>query len=93
MLLSARKKIFARWMLGCLALMFVAVTEVPGQGPARSFEVSGVVLDPSGAVIADAKVILRRDGGRSAETKTANQRGEFHFTRICAHRFWTALPL
>lgn len=84
MLLSAREKIFARRILGCLALMFVAVTEVPGQSPARSFEVSGVVLDPSGAVIADAKVILRRDGGRSAETRTANQRGEFRFTRIAS---------
>ena len=82
--LSTRKKIFAVWMLGCLALMFVAVTEVVGQSPARSFEVSGVVLDPSGAVIADAKVTLRRDGGRSAETKTANQRGEFRFTRIAS---------
>jgi len=64
--------------------MLVAASEVPGQSPARSFEVSGVVLDPSGAVIADAKVILRRDGGRSPETKTANQRGEFHFTRIAS---------
>jgi len=84
MLLSARKKFFDRWMLGCLALMLAAASEVPGQSPARSFEVSGVVLDPSGAVIADAKVILRRDGGRSPETKTANQRGEFHFTRIAS---------
>lgn len=84
MLLNDRKKIFARRMLCCLALMFVAVTEVLGQSPARSFEVSGVVLDPSGAVIAGAKVVLRRDDGRSAETKTANQRGEFHFGQIAS---------
>ncbi|HXI92875.1 MAG TPA: carboxypeptidase regulatory-like domain-containing protein [Blastocatellia bacterium] len=71
-------------MLSCLAVMLVAASEVPGQSPARSFEVSGVVLDPSGAVIADAKVTLRRDGGRSGETKTANQRGEFRFTRIAS---------
>ena len=43
---------------------------------------SGVVLDPSGAVIAGATVTLRRDAGRWSETTTANQRGEFRFSRV-----------
>ncbi len=71
-------------IVGSLALTLIAMAAVFGQSPTRSFEVSGVVLDPSGAVIADAKVILRREGSRSAETKTANQRGEFHFARIAS---------
>ncbi len=82
MLICDRGEVFARRMLACFALMLIAAIAVPGQSPAGSFEVSGVVLDPAGAVIAGAKVMLRRDGSRSAETKTANQRGEFHFSRI-----------
>jgi Carboxypeptidase regulatory-like domain/TonB dependent receptor len=70
-----------------LALTLIAATGVFGQGPAKSFEVTGVVLDPSGAVITEAKVILRRDGARSAEAKTANQRGEFRFTRIASGNY------
>ena len=76
-----RKESFGLRIVGGLVLILIAVIAVPGQSP---FEVSGVVLDPNGAVIADAKIILRRDCGRSAETKTANQRGEFHFTRIAS---------
>jgi hypothetical protein len=84
MLFCDREEVFARRMLACFALMLIAATAAAGQSPARSFEVSGVVLDPSGAVIADAKVILRRETNRSAETKTTNQRGEFRFTRIAS---------
>ena len=69
------------------ALMLLGMVAVFGQSPTRSFEVSGVVLDPSGAVIADARVILRREGSASAETKTANQRGGFRFTRIAAGEY------
>jgi hypothetical protein len=70
-----------------LALTLIAAIGVFGQSPAKSFEVTGVVLDPSGAVVTEAKVILRRDGARSAEAKTANQRGEFRFTRIASGNY------
>ena len=72
---------------GALSLMLLAVVAVFGQSPTRSFEVSGVVLDPNGAVIADARVILRREVSRWAETKTTNQRGEFRFTRIATGEY------
>ena len=78
-----RETTFALRMLSCFSLMLIAVTAVLGQGPTRSFDVSGVVLDPNGAVIGDAKITLRREG-RSLETRTANQRGEFRFTRIAS---------
>ena len=57
-----RETTFALRMLSCFSLMLIAVTAVLGQGPTRSFDVSGVVLDPNGAVIGDAKITLRREG-------------------------------
>lgn len=42
-----------------LALMLIAMTAVFGQTPAGSFEVSGVVLDPIGAVIPGAALSSR----------------------------------
>ncbi len=74
-------------IVGSLALTLIAMAAVFGQSPASSFEVSGVVLDPSGAVIARATIVLRRDGGGSTETQTANQRGEFHFVRIASGNY------
>ena len=58
-----------------------------GQSPTRSFEVSGVVFDPNGAVVADATVILRRAGGSSAETKKVDGKGEFRFTKIASGEY------
>jgi carboxypeptidase family protein len=76
------REIFVRRILACFALVLVAAISASGQSPTRLFEVSGVVLDQSGAVIADAKVILRREGSRSTETKSANERGAFHFGHV-----------
>jgi len=67
---------------GAFVLTLIAATCVFAQSPVRSLQVSGVVLDPSGAVIAGATVTLRRDAGRWSETTTANQRGEFRFSRV-----------
>ncbi len=68
--------------VGSLAVMLLAMAVAFGQSPARPFEVSGVVLDTTGAVIADATVILRREGAGSTETTAADQTGAFHFTGI-----------
>lgn len=67
---------------GCLGFALMAAVTGFGQTRTNSFEVSGVVLDPSGAVIAEARVVLRRMDGRSEETRTTNQRGEFRFTGV-----------
>ncbi len=74
-------------MVRSLALTLIAAIGVFGQSQAKSFEVTGLVLDPSGAVVTEAKVILRRESSRSAETRTANQRGEFRFTRIVSGNY------
>ncbi|MEK6407317.1 MAG: TonB-dependent receptor [Acidobacteriota bacterium] len=76
------KENLARRIPGCLVLMLIAAMAVPGQSPPQSYEVSGVVIDPSGAVIADAKVTLRRDDQRTEQSKTTNQKGEFRFPRL-----------
>lgn len=70
-------------IVGSLALMLISMTAVFGQSPAGSLEVSGVVLDQSGAVVSGAIIGLRQDGG-SKETQKANQRGEFRFARIAS---------
>ncbi|MEK6325454.1 MAG: carboxypeptidase regulatory-like domain-containing protein [Acidobacteriota bacterium] len=79
---TGRKECIALRIAGCLTLMLIAVISVLGQSPTRSFDVSGVVLDPSGALISDAKVVLRRVGQLAEQSKTTNQRGEFRFTRL-----------
>jgi hypothetical protein len=77
-----KESIFALRIVGCLVLALYAATAVSGQSSPQSSQVSGVVLDPGGAVIIDAKVILRREGDRSEQATTTNQKGEFRFTRI-----------
>ncbi|MFY9569770.1 MAG: carboxypeptidase regulatory-like domain-containing protein [Blastocatellia bacterium] len=74
-------KSFKIRIASCLTILLSAVF-APAQSRG-SFEVSGVVLDPSGAVIAGANVVLRPVGRRSTESK-ANQNGEFLFTRIAS---------
>src|SRR6266850_1906295 len=70
-----------------LALILITAISVLGQSPARSFEISGILLDPSGAVIADAKVVLRRQGQRPEQSTTTNQKGEFRFTRMATGNY------
>ncbi len=81
MLFCDGNKVSASRMLSSLTLMLVVAIGAAGQSPGRALDLSGVVLDSRGAVIAEAKVTLRRDG-LVTDTKTANQRGEFRFTRI-----------
>jgi len=79
---TGRRKSAKLRLAGCSGLALIAVIAGLGQTPTPLFEVSGVVLDPTGAAIPEAKVILRREGVRSEQAKTANQRGQFRFTRL-----------
>jgi hypothetical protein len=81
MRLTAKKCLVLR-VPGCLGLLLVSAISILGQSPGKPFEVAGILLDPSGAVIADAKVVLRREGQRPEQTTTTNQKGEFRFTRV-----------
>ena len=79
---TSQRKINKLRLSGCSGLALIAVIAGLGQTPTPSFEVSGVVLDPTGAAIPEAKVILRREGVRSEQARTTNQRGQFRFTRL-----------
>ena len=74
-------------MSGCLALILISAISTLGQSPTKSFEVTGILLDPSGAVIANAKVVLRSAGQRAAQSSTTNQKGEFRFTRVASGNY------
>jgi carboxypeptidase family protein len=81
------KKCLGLRVPGCLGLLLVSAISILGQSPTKPFEVAGILLDPSGAVIADAKVVLRREGQRSEQTTTTNQKGEFRFTRVATGNY------
>jgi hypothetical protein len=83
---NAKERLFPHYA-GCLALALIAALAAFGQTPARYFEVSGVVLDPRGEAIAKAQVVLRREGGRSEQTRTTDQRGRFRFTRLAGGEY------
>ncbi len=74
------QKIIKPRIMGCLLLMLIAVIPVFGQSIERSNNVSGIVVDTGGAVINDARVIIRRKGGGPEQSKTTNEKGEFSFT-------------
>ncbi len=80
---NAKESFFLRFA-GCPVLALIAVLAAFGQTPARFFEVSGVVLDPRGEAIAEAQVVLRREGGRPEQTRATDQRGRFRFTRLAS---------
>lgn len=72
---------------GCLALVLVAAMAAFGQMPPPSVLLSGVVQDANGAVITDAKVILRQDGASREQTTETNQKGEFRFTQLAGGNY------
>ncbi len=84
---TSQRKIAKLRLAGCSGLALIAVIAGLGQTPTPLFEVSGVVLDPTGAAIPEAKVILRREGVRSEQARTTNQRGQFRFTRLTSGNY------
>jgi hypothetical protein len=84
---TTKKANFAQRIMSGLLMALIMMIEAFAQSPANSLPVSGVVLDPNRAVITEAKVILRRDGERSEQVATTNQKGEFHFSRLASGRY------
>lgn len=65
-------------LLCCFVLLFVTVTQAQTPGV-----ISGVVIDPNGAVIANASITLIQNNQPKAETRT-NASGEFTFHSLSA---------
>jgi outer membrane receptor protein involved in Fe transport len=73
-------------LAGIVALLpLTLVVSALGQTPGS--QMSGVVVDPAGAVISDAKVVLRRQGNRLELTTTTNQQGAFRFTHLAGGNY------
>ena len=70
-----------RWALVSLALLLAAMfcaPQVPAQTQTTG-EITGVVTDPSGAVVAAAKVMLADNAKGSTQTTVTNKDGIYHF--------------
>src|ERR1700735_5844991 len=70
-----------RWVFVSLALLLAAVfcaPKVPAQTQTTG-EITGVVTDPSGAMVAAAKVTLTDNAKRSTQTTATNKDGVYRF--------------
>ncbi len=66
---------------GCLVFFLIAVIAVFGQSPQNPNQLTGIVLDPDGAVVSDAVVTLRSTGGDAVKTTISDRQGRFRFQR------------
>src|SRR3984885_12278984 len=70
-----------RWVLLSFALLLTAVfcaPQVPAQTQTTG-EITGVVTDPSGSVVASAKVVLTDNAKGTTQTTVTNKDGIYHF--------------
>lgn len=70
-------------ILLCLGLILASTIALSGQTSSALVDVSGIVLDTSGEVIAGARVILRRHDGSKQQT-IATAAGSFRFARVAS---------
>ena len=82
-----QRESFMQRLAGCVLLSLLAGTVSFAQNPPNLFELSGVVFDPSGAVLTEAKVILRRIPDRAEQSKTTDRKGQFRFARVTSGNY------
>jgi len=63
----------------CLTIIMIAAIELFGQSPQNRNQLTGIILDPDGAVISDAVVTLRVDDGGAEKTTLSDLQGRFRF--------------
>ncbi|HET8550229.1 MAG TPA: M56 family metallopeptidase, partial [Bryobacteraceae bacterium] len=80
------RKLFAgAAMLTAAVVMPLASMKAPAQG--SNGKVSGIVTDPSGGLIAGARVVLVNTEGRNKELTTTNGTGEYQFASVPPGRY------
>lgn len=92
---SSSSMLFARMMSLCVFIFRIAITvlvaiTVAGAASPQNQErakLSGTVLDPSGAVMAEVRVELRNQATGSVQTAFTDQSGEFRFTGLEASTY------
>ena len=82
-----QRESFMQRLAGCVLLSLLAGTVSFAQSQPNLFELSGVVFDPSGAVLTEAKVILRRIADRTEQSKTTDRKGQFRFARVTSGNY------
>ncbi|HEX7958026.1 MAG TPA: carboxypeptidase regulatory-like domain-containing protein, partial [Pyrinomonadaceae bacterium] len=70
-----------------LALVTLLAAGLPALGQVTSGSVTGVVNDPSGAIIAGATVTLRNNETGTNQTVTSNDAGEYNFAQVAPGRY------
>jgi TonB family protein len=88
---GARREGVTRKLLACAAMLTAAVLlplasiKAPAQG--STAKVSGIVTDPSGGVVAGARVTMTNTQGRNKELTTTTSAGEYTFSAIPPGRY------
>lgn len=66
-----------------LAVLFSSVSNAASPGE----RIKGTVVDPSGAAVADARVVLRDKPGRAAHVSRTDSEGRFEFANVAASQY------
>jgi Carboxypeptidase regulatory-like domain len=69
------------WMLGCLAVVLLCASLAHAQS-AGTGAITGTVTDPSGAAVANAKVMLTSLATNQIRTATTGARGDYKFSLL-----------
>jgi hypothetical protein len=73
-------------LMSFVVFLFVLCMHTPAGAEGATAEIRGTVVDPTGALIPNAKVVLSKDGGNAAETVSGRD-GSFHFAGVEPGKF------
>lgn len=74
-------------VLSFLALLLISLPVQLGAQTTTSGGLTGVVTDPSGAVIPNADVLLRSDSKGTLQSTKTDREGEYHFFFLAPGRY------
>lgn len=83
---SARARL-SRNLLSLVVLPLVVLLSSVSNAASPGERVKGTVVDPSGAAVADARVVLRDQPGRVAYETRTDSEGRFEFANVAANRY------
>ncbi len=86
----------ARWtrsLFGALAVLAVSLAPVPTEAQRITAELSGSVVDSSGAVVPGADVVLKNEGSGDVRRSVTNSDGFFNFASVPAQTYTLTVSL
>src|SRR5690349_21766115 len=85
---------FRSYILRVLTLSLFAIVSLPAFSQSlTSGDITGVVLDPSGAVIPNASVTITNDGTGTTQTHTTNGEGAYRFSLLSPGTYTVSVSL